>query len=104
LYEVEQFADRLVCDKCGSYTHKSCELQVIELWAALALLNQGVTGECLKFSRKALGMTKKDLAQEFSVVESQISMWESYSELSDNLLWVTFRLQKLLFEKLLHKK
>lgn len=70
---------RPVCTDCGEYTVTHAELVDIELRTAIAAFNKAphVTGPMLKFARKALGMSRKELADCLSTKAGNVVQWES---------------------------
>ena len=66
-----------VCDECGDYVIPANVLEAVELRAALIALKElPVNGPVLRFTRKALGLTQKQLAETLGAAPESISRWE----------------------------
>ena len=73
----------LTCERCGEVQLTSKQLAGYERRAALEILTTAqkpVSGEVLKFARKALGLRQKDLAKRLGYSEQQPSRWEAEPE------------------------
>ncbi|HET9930839.1 MAG TPA: helix-turn-helix domain-containing protein [Polyangiaceae bacterium] len=67
-----------VCMHCDAFVVPSSVLEMVELRAALVAFLDAprVTGEMLRFARKALGSTQTELAARLSVSMESVSRWE----------------------------
>ena len=76
-----------VCTECGSFTIDFEVGRDIELHAArVALLDCTVfTGEVLRFARKALGLTQRELGEQLGRAAETISRDEKRAELDSEL-------------------
>jgi DNA-binding XRE family transcriptional regulator len=73
----DQSNRRPVCNDCGAFTVPSKTLERVELNAALIVFEEAaLTGETLRFARKALGMTQSELAERLGTAAESISRWE----------------------------
>ncbi len=70
------------CEACGDYEIESQQLEELERRAALAVLRdcKEVSGAVLKYARKALGLTQKDLGVALGIVAETISRIENDHE------------------------
>lgn len=78
----------LTCPSCGTVTLSSRQLAGYERRAALEILTaaqKAVSGEVLKFARKALGLRQKDLAPVLGSDEYQLSRWENSDSIDKQL-------------------
>jgi DNA-binding transcriptional regulator YiaG len=75
---VDTSATAETCPKCGTASLSWAELGGYEYRAAHLMLTQAkhATGEALKYARKVLGLTQKELAVLLDTNEQQISRWE----------------------------
>jgi putative zinc finger/helix-turn-helix YgiT family protein len=67
-----------LCSSCGAMYVEGLVLERFELTVAQALANAGErSGEALKFMRKALGYSGRELAQLLGVTLESVSRWET---------------------------
>jgi len=77
---TDETGQALTCPACGTVTLSSKQLAGYERRAAFEILTAAekpVSGEVLKFARKALGLRQKDLAPLLGSDEYQVSRWEN---------------------------
>lgn len=76
-----------VCEACGVRSLSVAELAGYERRAAWQILTSSkiVSGEVLKFARKALGLRQKDFARLIGVGETHVSRLENESEIDVQL-------------------
>jgi len=68
----------LVCDGCGSIELSGEELSCYERRAARALLLEGAPdGATVRFARKALGLTRAELARAVGIADWTVTLYES---------------------------
>ena len=82
------------CDACGEVVLTTEQLAGYERRAARVILTEGdkVSGDVLKFARKALGMRQTKLASYLRTNDQQISRWENSAELAMDLRLAVARL------------
>jgi DNA-binding transcriptional regulator YiaG len=82
------------CDACGEASLSTEQLAGYERRAAKVVLTEGgkVSGDVLKFARKALGMRQTDLAKILGTNDPQVSRWEKLPELAMDLRLAVARL------------
>ena len=75
---VDRTLGRPVCTQCGAYTIPADEGEAFEIRAAAKVLwhTERISGEMLRFARRALGMTQAELGQELGVTLETVSRWE----------------------------
>lgn len=75
---LDRSVRRPVCLDCGEFTVPADTLELVELRAALVAFTDApkITGEMLRFARKALGMTQTDLANRIGATKESVSRWE----------------------------
>lgn len=75
----------LRCDGCGSVELTLGELQDYEQGAAAAVLCGPVpaSGTMVRFARRALGLSREELAAKLFCDEGKISIWENGEEMID---------------------
>jgi hypothetical protein len=75
----------LRCDGCGSVTLTLAELQEYEQGAAAAVLCGPVpaSGLMVRFSRRALGLSREELAEKLFCDSTKIETWEAGTEMID---------------------
>jgi len=75
------------CAECGGASLSSADLSGYEMRAARLILtgSKEVSGEVLKFARKALGLRQKDLASVLRCNEQHLSRLEGAEKLDMNL-------------------
>jgi DNA-binding transcriptional regulator YiaG len=86
----------LTCPACGTVTLSSKQLGGYERRAAVEILRgaqKPVSGEVLKFARKALGLRQKDLAARLECNEQQLSRWEQSEAIE---MWLRLAMVALL--------
>lgn len=76
---------RLHCDGCSSVTITMTELQEYEMGAAAAVLCGPVpaTGRMVRYARRALGLSRDELAQGIYCEPSKVAAWEDGLEQID---------------------
>lgn len=76
---------RLHCDGCDSVTFTLAELQEYEMAAAASVLCGPVpaSGKMVRYARRAIGLSRPDLAKELYSDESKIVDWEEGKEQID---------------------
>lgn len=75
---IDTSVQRPVCLSCGEYTIPAGILEKVELRAALVALTDApnFTGEMLRYTRKALGFTQTELAEQIASTKESVSRWE----------------------------
>ncbi len=78
----------LKCTKCDTYEVPALQLHLSEARVAnVLLIKHSLTGEALKFVRKVLSLTRKELSTILGIAYGQILSWESTGPATkDNLL------------------
>lgn len=76
---------KLHCDGCGDVTFTLAELQEFERAAAAAVLCGPVPAsrEMVRYARRAIGISRQELAQELHCEESKVTAWEKGDEQID---------------------
>jgi len=68
----------LTCCQCGETYVSADTLGIYELRAARAALLEGkVTGEAMRYARKALGLSRDELGRLLDRTEENVAAWES---------------------------
>lgn len=90
-----------VCVNCGEFTLSSKNLERVELQAALVAFTEAptVTGEMIRFARKALGLTQTELATRIGTTKESISRWEREERPMEP--WVPLTVLALVRERLM---
>lgn len=86
----------LSCPGCGTVTLSGKQLAGYERRAAIEILRgaqKPVSGEVLKFARKALSLRQKDLAARLDCNEQQLSRWEQSEAIE---MWLRLAMVALL--------
>lgn len=98
---VDSSVRRPVCTNCGTYTVPADALEAVELRAAVVAFTEAprVTGEMLRFARKALDMTQGELAARIGTTVESVSRWEREERPMEP--WVPLTVLALLREKLM---
>lgn len=92
---------RSICVNCGEFTLSSENLEKVELQAALVAFTEAptVTGEMIRFARKALGLTQTELATRIGTTKESISRWEREERPMEP--WVPLTVLALVRERLM---
>lgn len=98
---MDRSCSRPVCVDCGEYTVPAGMLEKVELRAALVVLTDApsVSGEAVKFARKALGLTQTELAERIGSTKESISRWEREERPMEP--WVPLTVLALIRERLM---
>lgn len=92
---------RPVCLSCGEFTVTTAALEKVELQAALVAFTEApvVTGEMVRFARKALGLTQTELAERIGTTKESVSRWEREERPMEP--WVPLTVLALVRERLM---
>ncbi len=90
-----------VCSHCGAYTIPVDVAERVEQQAALTFLSdvKPVTGDILRFARKALDLTQVEAAELLGAAEGTISKWENGK--LETEVWVSLAYEALLRKRLM---
>jgi YgiT-type zinc finger domain-containing protein len=90
-----------VCQACGEYVIPGPTHELVELRAALVALADApaVSGDMLRFARKALGLTQAELAERIGSTFESVSRWEREERPMEP--WVPLTMLALLRERLM---
>jgi DNA-binding transcriptional regulator YiaG len=75
------------CDACGEGQFKGPDLGRFEREIARRLTGTAPTGETIKYVRKALGYTGKELGELLGVTVETVSRWERETHPIDRQAW-----------------
>lgn len=75
------------CDACGEGQFKGPDLGRFERAIARSLASTAPTGETIKYVRKALGYTGKELGELLGVTFETVSRWEREAHPIDRQAW-----------------
>jgi putative zinc finger/helix-turn-helix YgiT family protein len=75
------------CDACGEGQFKGQDLGLFEREIARSLAGTAPTGETIKYVRKALGYTGKELGELLGVTLETVSRWEREAHPIDRQAW-----------------
>src|SRR4051794_4971557 len=81
-YRVIGEYEAVAIDEAGTLGMPSSELGRLELHAAIAVLAEAesISGDELRFARKAMGLRQPDLAALLDVAPEPVSRWETGAE------------------------
>lgn len=81
---IDKTAALPVCDFCGTAIISDDQMEAYELNAVRVVLQEAenIDGTVMRFARKALGMTQKELAKCLETNDTQVSRWESEPQVS----------------------
>lgn len=98
---LDRTLTRPVCLDCGEFTISADDLEMVELRAALVAFTDAprVTGEMVRFARKALGLTQAELADRIGSTKESVSRWEREERPMEP--WVPLTVLGLVREKLM---
>lgn len=75
------------CDACGEGQYRGVDLGRFEREIARALTTAAPTGETIKYVRKALGYTGRELGELLGVTVETVSRWEREAHPIDRQAW-----------------
>lgn len=98
---LDRSVRRPVCTNCGEYTIPAETLEILELRAALCAFTEAdsITGDMLRFARKALDLTQDELATRIGSTAESVSRWEREERPMER--WVPLVVVGLVREKLM---